>query len=117
MIKKVLYIQGYDNLVKELQYNNVLRTNINDMVKKNSSLRAFYDNNKYIVLKMECIDDEEDDLDNIYILNGNGIEFIDDKDKVKRLIEALEKSKDTELKYVSYENVSKEDVKDLFDKY
>lgn len=95
MIKKVLYIQGYDNLVKELQYNNVLRTNINDMVKKNSSLRAFYDNNKYIVLKMECIDDEEDDLDNIYILNGNGIEFIDDKD--------------TELKYVSYENVSKED--------
>lgn len=34
MIKKVLYIQGYDNLVKELQYNNVLRTNINDMVKK-----------------------------------------------------------------------------------
>lgn len=95
MIKKVLYIQGYDNLVKELQYNNVLKTNINDMVKKNSSLRAFYDNNKYIVLKMECIDDEEDDLDNIYILNGNGIEFIDDKD--------------TELKYVSYENVSKED--------
>lgn len=79
-------------------------------------MRAFYDNNKYIVLKMECIDDEEDDLDNIYILNGNGIEFIDDKDKVKRLIEALEKSKDTELKYVSYENVSKEDAKDLFDK-
>lgn len=116
MIKKVLYIQGYDNLVKELQYNNILRTNINDMVKKNSSLRAFYDNNKYIVLKMECIDDEEDDLDNIYILNGNGIEFIDDKDKVKRLIETLEKSKDTERKYVSYENVSKEDVKDLFDK-
>lgn len=116
MIKKVLYIQGYDNLVKELQYNNVLRTNITDMVKKNSSLRAFYDNNKYIVLKMECIDEEEDDLGNIYILNSNGIEFIDDKDKIKRLIEALEKSKDTELKYVSYENVSKEDVKDLFDK-
>lgn len=109
MIKKVLYIQGYDNLVKELQYNNVLKTNINDMVKKNISLRAFYDNNKYIVLKMECIDDEEDDLGNIYILNGNGIEFIDDKDKIKRLIEALEKSKDTELKYISYENVSKED--------
>lgn len=108
MIKKVLYIQGYDNLVKELQYNNVLKTNINDMVKKNSSLRAFYDNNKYIVLKMECIDDEEDDLGNIYILNGNGIEFTDDKDKVKRLIEALEESKDTELKYVSYENVPKE---------
>lgn len=108
MIKKVLYIQGYDNLVKELQYNNVLKTNINDMVKKNISLRAFYDNNKYIVLKMECIDDEEDDLGNIYILNGNGIEFIDDKDKIKRLIEALEKSKDTELKYVSYENVPKE---------
>lgn len=109
MIKKVLYIQGYDNLVKELQYNNVLKTNINDMVKKNISLRAFYDNNKYIVLKMECIDDEEDDLGNIYILNGNGIEFIDDKDKIKRLIKVLEKSKDTELKYVSCENVSKED--------
>ena len=116
MIKKVLYIQGYDNLVKELQYNNVLRTNINDMVKKNSSLRAFYDNNKYIVLKMECIDDEEDDLDNIHILNGNDIEFTEDKDTVERLIEALEKSKDIGLKYISYENVSKEDVKDLFDK-
>lgn len=117
MIKKVLYIQGYDNLVKELQYNNVLRTNINDMVKKNSSLRAFYDNNRYIVLKMECIDDEENDLDNIHILNGNDIEFIEDKDKVERLIEALEKSKDTELKCVAYENVSKEDIKDLFDEY
>lgn len=114
---EVLYIQGYDNLYKELQYNNVLRTNINDMVKKNSSLRAFYDNNRYIVLKMECIDDEENDLDNIYILNGNDIEFVDDKDKVERLIEALEKSKDTELKCVSYENMSKEDIKILFNKH
>lgn len=114
---KVLYIQGYDDLYKELQQNNILKTNIDNMIKKNSSLYAFYDNDKYIVLKIETIDNgdyEEDNLDGLHILNGNGIEFIDDKDKIKRLIEALEKSKDTELKYVSYENVSKEDVKDLF---
>lgn len=114
---KVLYIQGYDDLYKELQQNNTLKTNIGNMIKENSSLYAFYDNDKYIVLKIETIDNgdyEEDNLDGLHILNGNGIEFIDDKDKIKRLIEALEKSKDTELKYVSYENVSKEDVKDLF---
>lgn len=114
---KVLYIQGYDDLYKELQQNNTLKTNIGNMIKENSSLYAFYDNDKYIVLKIEIIDNgdyEEDNLDGLHILNGNGIEFIDDKDKIKRLIEALEKSKDTELKYVSYENVSKEDVKDLF---
>lgn len=114
---KVLYIQGYDDLYKELQQNNTLKTNIGNMIKENSSLYAFYDNDKYIVLKIETIDNgdyEEDNLDGLYVLNGNGIEFIDDKDKIKRLIEALEKSKDTELKYVSYENVSKEDVKDLF---
>lgn len=114
---KVLYIQGYDDLYKELQQNDILKTNIDNMIKKNSSLYTFYDNDKYIVLKIETIDNgdyEEDNLDGLHILNGNGIEFIDDKDKIKRLIEALEKSKDTELKYVSYENVSKEDVKDLF---
>jgi len=114
---KVLYIQGYDDLYKELQQNNTLKTNIGNMIKENSSLYAFYDNDKYIVLKIETIDNgdyEEDNLDGLHVLNGNGIEFIDDKDKIKRLIEALEKSKDTELKYVSYENVSKEDVKDLF---
>lgn len=114
---KVLYIQGYDDLCRELQQNDILKTNIDNMIKKNSSLYAFYDNDKYIVLKIETIDNgdyEEDNLDGLHILNGNGIEFIDDKDKIKRLIEALEKSKDTELKYVSYENVSKEDVKDLF---
>lgn len=114
---KVLYIQGYDDLYKELQQNNTLKTNIGNMIKENSSLYAFYDNDKYIVLKIETIDNgdyEEDNLDGLHILNGNGIEFIDDKDKIKRLIEALEKSKDTELKYVSYENASKEDVKDLF---
>lgn len=116
---EVLYIQGYDNLYKELQQNDTLKTNIGNMIKENSSLYAFYDNDKYIVLKIETIDNgdyEEDNLDGLHVLNGNGIEFIDDKDKIKRLIEALEKSKDTELKYVSYENVSKEDVKDLFDK-
>lgn len=114
---KVLYIQGYDDLYRELQQNDILKTNIDNMIKKNSSLYAFYDNDKYIVLKIETIDNgdyEEDNLDGLHILNGNGIEFIDDKDKIKRLIEALEKSKDTELKYVSYENVPKEDVKDLF---
>lgn len=114
---KVLYIQGYDDLYRELQQNDILKTNIDNMIKKNSSLYAFYDNDKYIVLKIETIDNgdyEEDNLDGLHILNGNGIEFIDDKDKIKRLIEALEKSKDTELKYVSYENASKEDVKDLF---
>ena len=114
---KVLYIQGYDDLYKELQQNNTLKTNIGNMIKENSSLYAFYENDKYIVLKIETIDNgdyEEDNLDGLHVLNGNGIEFIDDKDKIKRLIEALEKSKDTELKYVSYENVSKEDVKDLF---
>lgn len=114
---KVLYIQGYDDLYRELQQNDILKTNIDNMIKKNSSLYAFYDNDKYIVLKIETIDNgdyEEDNLDGLHVLNGNGIEFIDDKDKIKRLIEALEKSKDTELKYVSYENVSKEDVKDLF---
>lgn len=114
---KVLYIQGYDDLYRELQQNDILKTNIDNMIKKNSSLYAFYDNDKYIVLKIETIDNgdyEEDNLDGLHILNGNGIEFIDDKDKIKRLIEALEKSEDTELKYVSYENVSKEDVKDLF---
>lgn len=116
---EVLYIQGYDNLYKELQQNDTLKINICNMIKENSSLYAFYDNDKYIVLKIETIDNgdyEEDNLDSLHVLNGNGIEFIDDKDKIKRLIEALEKSKDTELKYVSYENVSKEDVKDLFDK-
>lgn len=114
---KVLYIQGYDDLYRELQQNDILKTNIDNMIKKNSSLYAFYNNDKYIVLKIETIDNgdyEEDNLDGLHILNGNGIEFIDDKDKIKRLIEALEKSEDTELKYVSYENVSKEDVKDLF---
>ena len=116
---KVLYIQGYDDLYRELQQNDILKTNIDNMIKKNSSLYAFYDNDKYIVLKIETIDNgdyEEDNLDGLHVLNGNGIEFIDDKDKIKRLIEALEKSKDTELKYVSYENEAKEDVKDLFDK-
>lgn len=115
---KVLYIQGYDDLYRELQQNDTLKTNIGNMIKKNSSLYAFYDNDKYIVLKIESInngDYEEDDLYELRVLNGNGIVFIDDRDKIKRLIETLEKSKDTELKYVSYENVSKEDVKDLFD--
>lgn len=114
---EVLYIQGYDDLYKELQQNDTLKTNIDNMIKENSSLYAFSDNDKYIVLKIENIDNgdyEEDNLDSLHILNGNGIEFIDDKDKIERLVEALEKSKDTELKYVSYENVSKEDVKDLF---
>ena len=117
---EVLYIQGYDNLYKELQQNDTLKINICNMIKENSSLYAFYDNDKYIVLKIETIDNgdyEEDNLDDLHVLNGNGIEFIDDKDKIKRLIEALEESKDTEFKYVSYENVSKEDVKDLFDKH
>ncbi len=77
---RAVYVQGYDNLLKELQENNILKANINDMVENNSTLRAFYDNNRYIVLKMEYIDDEEDDLDNIHILNGNDIEFLDDKD-------------------------------------
>ena len=104
---KVLYVQGYDDLYKELQQNNTLKTNIDNMVKNNSSLYAFYDNNKYIVLKMETIDNgdyEEDDLDNLHILNSNGVEFIEDKDTVERLIETLEKSKDIGLKYISYKD-------------
>lgn len=112
---EVLYIQGYDDLYKELQQNDTLKANIDNMIKNNSSLYAFYDNNKYIVLKIETIDNgdyEEDNLSDLRILNGNDIEFIDDKDKIERLIEALEKSRDIGLKYISYENVSKEDVKD-----
>lgn len=104
---EVLYIQGYDNLYKELQQNDTLKINICNMIKENSSLYAFYDNDKYIVLKIETIDNgdyEEDNLDNLYVLNGNGIEFIDDKDKIERLIEALEKSKDIGLKYISYKD-------------
>ena len=104
---EVLYIQGYDNLYKELQQNDTLKINICNMIKENSSLYAFYDNNKYIVLKIETIDNgdyEEDNLDNLHVLNGNGIEFIDDKDKIERLIEALEKSKDIGLKYISYKD-------------
>lgn len=104
---EVLYIQGYDNLYKELQQNDTLKTNIGNMIKENSSLYAFYDNDKYIVLKIETIDNgdyEEDNLDNLYVLNGNGIEFIDDKDKIERLIETLEKSKDIGLKYISYKD-------------
>lgn len=113
---EVLYIQGYDDLYKELQQNDTLKTNIDNMIKNNSSLYAFYDNNKYIVLKIETIDNgdyEEDNLSGLRILNGNDIEFIDDKDKIERLIEALEKSKDIGLKYVSYKDVSKEYVKRL----
>lgn len=83
----MLYIQGYDDLYRELQQNDTLKTNIGNMIKKNSSLYAFYDNNRYIVLKMECVDDEENDLDNIYILNGNDIEFIGDKEDVKDLFD------------------------------
>lgn len=104
---KVLYIQGYDDLYKELQQNDTLKINICNMIKENSSLYAFYDNDKYIVLKIETIDNgdyEEDNLDNLYVLNGNGIEFIDDKDKIERLIETLEKSKDIGLKYISYKD-------------
>jgi hypothetical protein len=104
---EVLYIQGYDNLYKELQQNDTLKINICNMIKENSSLYAFYDNDKYIVLKIETIDNgdyEEDNLDNLYVLNGNGIEFIDDKDKIERLIETLEKSKDIGLKYISYKD-------------
>ena len=104
---EVLYIQGYDNLYKELQQNDTLKINICNMIKENSSLYAFYDNDKYIVLKIETIDDgdyEEDNLDSLHVLNGNGIEFIDDKDKIERLIEALEKSKDIGLKYISYKD-------------
>lgn len=104
---EVLYIQGYDNLYKELQQNDTLKINICNMIKENSSLYAFYDNDKYIVLKIETIDNgdyEEDNLDGLHVLNGNGIEFIDDKDKIKRLIEALEKSKDIGLKYISYKD-------------
>ncbi len=59
------------------------------MIKKNSSLYAFYDNDKYIVLKIETIDNgdyEEDNVDGLHVLNGNDIEFIDDKDKIKRYI-------------------------------
>lgn len=104
---KVLYIQGYDDLYRELQQNDTLKINICNMIKENSSLYAFYDNDKYIVLKIETIDNgdyEEDNLDNLYVLNGNGIEFIDDKDKIERLIETLEKSKDIGLKYISYKD-------------
>lgn len=104
---EVLYIQGYDNLYKELQQNDTLKINICNMIKENSSLYAFYDNDKYIVLKIETIDNgdyEEDNLDSLHVLNGNGIEFIDDKDKIERLIEALEKSKDIGLKYISYKD-------------
>lgn len=104
---EVLYIQGYDNLYKELQQNDTLKINICNMIKENSSLYAFYDNDKYIVLKIETIDNgdyEEDNLDNLYVLNGNGIEFIDDKNKIERLIETLEKSKDIGLKYISYKD-------------
>ena len=104
---KVLYIQGYDDLYKELQQNDTLKINICNMIKENSFLYAFYDNDKYIVLKIETIDNgdyEEDNLDSLHVLNGNGIEFIDDKDKIERLIEALEKSKDIGLKYISYKD-------------
>ena len=104
---EVLYIQGYDNLYKELQQNDTLKINICNMIKENSSLYAFYDNDKYIVLKIETIDNgdyEEDNLDGLHVLNGNGIEFIDDKDKIERLIETLEKSKDIGLKYISYKD-------------
>lgn len=112
---EVLYIQGYDDLYKELQQNDTLKANIDNMIKNNSSLYAFYDNNKYIVLKTETIDNgdyEEYNLDDLHILNSNGVEFIDDKDKIEKLIEALEKLKDIGLKYISYKDVSKEYVKD-----
>ncbi len=79
MKNKLLYIQGYDSLLKELQTNETLKENIKIMLDSKSSLYAFYDGDKYIKLRFEEIDVNEDEFDrNIQILNGNGIEFIDE---------------------------------------
>ena len=78
MKNKLLYVQGYDNLIKELQTNEELKTNIKIMINNKSPLYSFYDGDKYIKLRLEEIDVEEDEFDdNIHVLNGNGIEFID----------------------------------------
>lgn len=78
MKNKLLYVQGYDNLIKELQTNEELKTNIKIMIDNKSPLYSFYDGDKYIKLRFEEVDVEEDEFDdNIHVLNGNGIEFID----------------------------------------
>lgn len=115
MKNKLLYVQGYDNLIKELQTNEELKTNIEIMLNEKSPLYAFYDGDKYIKLRLEEIDVEEDEFDNnIHVLNGNGIEFIDDKDKAEKIVDALEKTENTEIKTPPHEYVSKEGIKDLF---
>lgn len=79
MKNKLLYIQGYDSLLKELQTNETLKANIKIMLDNKSPLYAFYDEDKYIKLRLEEIDVNEDEFDrNIQVLNGNGIEFIDE---------------------------------------
>lgn len=115
MKNKLLYVQGYDNLIKELQTNEKLQVNIRMMLDSKSPLYAFYDGDKYIKLRLEEIDVEEDEFDkNIHVLNGNGIEFIDDKDKAEKIVDALEKTENIEIDIPPHEYVSKEDIKDLF---
>ena len=78
MKNMLLYVQGYDNLIKELQTNEELKTNIKIMIDNKSPLYSFYDGDKYIKLRFEEVDVEEDEFDdNIHVLYGNGIEFID----------------------------------------
>lgn len=115
MKNKLLYVQGYDNLIKELQTNENLKSNIKIMLNEKSPLYAFYDGDKCIKLRLEEIDVDEDEFDNnIHVLNGNGIEFIDDKDKAEKLIDALEKTENTEIETPPHEYVSEENIKDLF---
>ena len=79
MKNKLLYIQGYDSLLKELQTNETLKANIKIMLDNKSPLYAFYDGDRYIKVRLEEIDVNEDEIDrNIQVLNGNGIEFIDE---------------------------------------
>lgn len=115
MKNKLLYVQGYDNLIKELQTNEELKTNIKIMLNEKSPLYAFYDGDKYIKLRLEEIDVEEDEFDrNIHVLNGNGIEFIGDKDKAEKIVDALEKTENIEIDIPPHKYVSKENIKDLF---
>lgn len=118
MKNRLLYIQGYDNLIKELQTNEELRINIRMMLDSKSPLYTFYDGDKYIKLRLEEVDIEEDEFDNnIHVLNSNGIEFIDNKDKAEKIVDALEKTEkteNTEIDIPPHEYVSKEDIKDLF---